>query len=79
AKQIALAVEVKRELISKYPSQEGRVHQLVDLLMRKIDNLRIYTLSDYLMTLYLIAKEFNEFEKLIPPIEVVEELLKEGD
>ena len=70
---------LKADLMKKYPDRAERINQLTDLLVSKTYNLRVYTLSDYIFSLHLASKEFEEFEKLIPTPEVVEELIKEGE
>jgi len=77
-KQLALLLELKKELILKYPGRRERIEYIVDLLAMKLHNLRIYTLSDYVFTLYLASKEFAEFERLIDT-EEIEKLLESED
>jgi hypothetical protein len=49
------------------------------LLINKLRNLRVFTLTDYLAVLYNASKEFPELEALMPSSKTVEELLKSGD
>ena len=76
---IARAIELKRQLVEKYPEKRERVEHIIDLLINKLRNLRVFTLTDYLAVLYDASKEFPEFEALIPSSKTVEELLKSGD
>jgi len=66
-------------LLQKYPDKRERIEELTDLLIHKTQNLRTFTLSDYIHTLYLASREFPEFEKIIPPADVIEELLRDED
>lgn len=72
-------LSLKKELLQKYPERSERIEQLTELLIHKTQNLRIFTLSDYIHTLYLASKEFPEFEKIMPSANVVEELLRDED
>jgi hypothetical protein len=78
-KYMAKLLELRQQLLEKYPSKRDRVEHVVDTLMTKLYNLRTFTLPDYIFTLYLASKEFKELEALIPPKEEVEELLKSGE
>jgi hypothetical protein len=79
AKYMAILLELKEELEQRYPDRAQRVDYVVDVLMNKLENLRTYTLSDYLHTLYLASKEFKEFRRMIPPKEEIEQLLRGGE
>ncbi|MEM4436144.1 MAG: hypothetical protein QXO22_04195 [Thermosphaera sp.] len=78
ALSLAKLVTLSKKLKEKYPEKSDRVDYIVNLLARKLQNLRKYTLSDYLFTLYLAMSEFSEFAELMPSEEEVEELLKEA-
>lgn len=54
------------------------MNYVTDLLVGKTQNLRAFTLTDYLAKLYHASKEFPEVEQLFPSESEVEELLK-GD
>jgi len=79
SKYLTKLLNIKDELLSKYPDKSEKVQYLIDVLVVKLQRLRLYTLADYLFTLYQASKEFKEFEKLIPTQEEVDELLKGGD
>jgi DNA gyrase/topoisomerase IV subunit A len=76
---IARAIELKKQLVEKYPEKRERVEYIIDLLINKLRNLRVFTLTDYLATLHHAAKEFREIEQIIPSEQEVEELLKGGE
>jgi hypothetical protein len=76
AKYLAKLLNLKKQLLEKYPEKRERVEYIVDLLASKLENLRTFTLTDYLFTLHLAAKEIPEIEQLIPPSEEVEELIE---
>jgi len=78
-KYLAKLLQIKRELLDKYPEKRERIEHIVDVIMNKLYHLRTFTLPDYLHTLYLAVKEFRELEELIPPSEEIEELLEGGD
>ena len=79
ARSLTRLVEIKRELLEKYPDRSERINYIVDLLAVKLDNLRTYTLTDYIFTLYQASKEFKELEQLIPSYQETDELLKDGE
>jgi hypothetical protein len=79
AKYLAKLLNLKKQLVEKYPERAQRVEYITDILVAKLDNLRVFTLTDYLATLYHATKEFKEIEELIPPAEEIEELLRVGE
>jgi len=79
SKQLAKLMEIKKQLTEKYPEKNERIRYIVDMLVHKLYNLRVYTLTDYLHTLYLATREFAEFEQLIPSPDEVEELLRSAE
>ena len=79
ARSMARLVEIKRELLSKYPDKAERVNYIVDLIATKLENLRTFALTDYIATLYHASKEFAEFEQLIPSSKEIDELLKSSE
>ncbi|MEM3974900.1 MAG: hypothetical protein QXM43_05680 [Desulfurococcaceae archaeon] len=79
ALSLAKLISIARQLREKYPDRRERVDYIVDILATKLQNLRTFTLTDYIFTVYQAAKEFKEFEELIPDPKVVEELLEEGE
>jgi len=79
AKYLAKLLNLKRQLLEKYPDRAQRVEFIIDLLVSKLENLRTFTLTDYMTTLYYASKEFREIEALIPPAEEVEELLERSE
>jgi len=72
-------LELKDELLSKYPEKSGRISYLTDVLMNKLRGLRTSDISDYIYTVYQCQKEFEEFKKLQPSSEEVDELLEEDE
>jgi hypothetical protein len=79
ARSLARLIEIKRQLLEKYPDRSERVNYITDLLATKLENLRTYTLTDFIFTLYQASKEFKEFEKLMPSLQEVDELLKSSE
>jgi hypothetical protein len=79
AKYMAILLNLRKELLERYPDRAQRIEFIVDVLGNKLSNLRVYTLSDYLRTLQLATKEFRELEELVPDPSEVEELLREGE
>jgi hypothetical protein len=79
AKYLAKLLNLKKQLLEKYPERRDRVEHVVDVLAAKLEHLRVYTLPDYLFTLHLAAKEFREIEELVPSEQEVEELLERED
>ena len=79
AKYLARLLNLKKQLLEKYPDRAQRVEYVVDVLVAKLENLRVFTLTDYLATLHHAAKEFREIEQLIPSEQEVEELLERGE
>jgi hypothetical protein len=75
-KYLVKLLNLKKQLLEKYPDKAQRVEYVVDLLVTKLENLRTFTLTDYIATLYHASKEFKELEALIPAEEEVNELLK---
>jgi len=74
--QLAKLHELRKRLLEKYPGKHERIEYLVSMLENKLDNLRVYSLYNYLRTITLAAKEFREFMELIPDEKTIEELLK---
>ena len=79
ARSLARLVELKKELLEKYPDKADRINYIADLIATKLENLRTFTLTDYIFTVYQASKEFAEFEQLIPRSKEVEELLKSSE
>jgi hypothetical protein len=75
ARSLAKLIEIKRQLLEKYPDRSERVNYIIDLLATKLENLRTFTLTDYIFTLYQASKEFKELEQLIPSVQEINELL----
>jgi hypothetical protein len=72
-------INLKRELVGKYPNKRDRVEYITDILMNKLEHLRTYTLPDYIRTIHLACKEFGEFEALIPSEEEVDDLIRDEE
>ena len=79
AKYMAKLLNLKKQLVEKYPERAQRVEYITDILVAKLENLRVFTLTDYLATLHHATKEFKELEELIPSSQEIEELLERGD
>ena len=79
ARSLTRLIEIKRELLEKYPDRSDRINYIIDLLATKLENLRTYTLTDYIFTLYQASKEFKELERLIPGTRETDELLKSSE
>ena len=75
-KYLAKLLNLKKQLLEKYPDRAERINYIVDLLVTKLENLRTFTLTDYLATLYHASKEFKEIEQLIPTEKEINELLR---
>jgi hypothetical protein len=67
-------LNMKRQLIEKYPERKERAEYIVDVLVAKLEQLRTFTLPDYLATLYSATKEFPELEALVPTEQEIQEL-----
>lgn len=70
---------IAKKLKEKYPDRVERIDRIVDMLATKLQQLRTFTLTDYLFTVYQVSKEFAEFAELVPDEETVRELLKGDD
>ena len=77
AKYLTKLLNLKKQLVEKYPEKSGRVEYIVDILVAKLEHLRTFTLTDYIATIYHASKEFKEFEQIIPSEQEIEELLLE--
>ncbi|MEM1694068.1 MAG: hypothetical protein QXH21_07315 [Ignisphaera sp.] len=79
ALSLAKLMSLSKKLKEKYPERVDRIEYITFELASKLQNLRTYTLTDYLFTLYLASREFHEFSELIPDEKTVEELLSESE
>jgi hypothetical protein len=79
AKYMARLLNLRKQLLERYPDKAQRVEYVIDILGSKLSSLRIYTLADYLRTVQLAIKEFPELEELVPPKEEIEQLLRGGE
>jgi len=70
-------MSLAKKLKEKYPERIDRIEYIVFELVSKLQNLRTYTLTDYLFTLYLALREFQEFVELMPDEKTVMELFEE--
>ena len=77
-KYLALLLNLKKQLLEKYPERRDRVEYVLDRLANKLRNLRIFTLSDYMAMLYDYTKEFPELQPLIPSEQEINALLSKG-
>jgi hypothetical protein len=78
AHQVALLMDLKKKLTEKYPDKKQRIEALTHLLLIKLEDLRTYTLSNYMLTLAHATKEFQEFEEIMPSPQQIEELIKKA-
>jgi hypothetical protein len=78
AKHMSMLIQLKDELMQRYPEKADRVELIIDILMNKLYALKSHSLADYLHTLHLATKEFKEFSKMMPSSEEIEEILKEA-
>ncbi|MEM1842233.1 MAG: hypothetical protein QXL19_07640 [Ignisphaera sp.] len=79
ALSLSKLMSLSKKLKEKYPNRQERVDYIVDVLATKLQNLRTYSLTDYLFTVYLASREFKEFEELIPDEQTVKSLLEEDE
>jgi hypothetical protein len=79
AKYMARLLNLRRQLLERYPDRAQRIEYIVDVLSSKLQTLSVYTLGDYLHTVHLATREFPEFEELIPSEGEVELLLEWGE
>ncbi|MEM4535316.1 MAG: hypothetical protein QW764_04680 [Desulfurococcaceae archaeon] len=79
AMSLTKLMSLAKKLKEKYPERADRIEYIVFELAEKIQNLRTYSLTDYLFTLYLASREFEEFAELIPDEKTVEELLRDEE
>ncbi|MEM2863358.1 MAG: hypothetical protein QXW20_07610 [Ignisphaera sp.] len=77
AMSLARLMSLAKKLKEKYPERADRIEYIVFELASKLQNLRTYTLTDYLFTLYLASQEFQEFVELMPDEKTVMELFEE--
>jgi len=78
AKYIVILLNMKKQLLEKYPDRSERVQYICDLLAMKLRNLRIFTLSDYIASLYDAVKEFPELQTMVPSGQEIDGLLAEA-
>ena len=72
AVQIARLTQLKQQF-----ADNQRIAEIIDIyLIPKLQHLRAMDLADYIFTLYLASREFSIFEDLIPPEEVVDQLIE---
>jgi hypothetical protein len=77
AKYMSMLMQLKNELLQKYPDKADRIEYIVETLMHKLYALKSHSLTDYIHTVYLASKEFPEFSKMMPKEEEIEEILEE--
>jgi len=79
AKYIVVLLNLKKQLAEKYPEKRDRVEYVMDRLALKLRNLRVFTLSDYIASLYDAVKEFPELHALVPSEHEINSLLSGGE
>ncbi|MEM1928325.1 MAG: hypothetical protein QXS85_06310 [Acidilobaceae archaeon] len=73
---LARLEELRKSLKQRYPDRADRVDYIVDLLAVKLMFLSdIHGLSDYVFTVHLASREFEEFVELLPSEDELRELL----
>jgi hypothetical protein len=72
---MSMLASLEEELVGKYPEKGERIRQIAGYLAGKLHSLRVYTLNDYLFNIYLASREFQEFTRLMPKPEEVDEVL----
>jgi len=77
SKYMSMLVQLKQELVQKYPERADRIELIIDTLMNKLHALKTHSFTEYIHSVYLASKEFAEFSKMIPSQKEVEELLEE--
>jgi hypothetical protein len=75
ARYLAKLLNLRKQLLERYPDRAQRIEYIVDVLSSKLQTLSVYALADYLFTIHLASREFPEFEELIPSEGEVEQLL----
>ena len=76
AKYLTKLLNLRKQLLEKYPEKTQRIEYVVSVLAAKLEHLRTFTLPDYLVTIYQSMKEFKEFEELMPSEEEIKRLLE---
>lgn len=76
AKQLATLINLKKVLLEKYPAKADLVEEAINKLVVKVEALRVFTLSDYLSTVYRYAVIFPELLALVPSPEEIKKLLE---
>jgi hypothetical protein len=71
ARYMARLLDLRKQLLEKYPDKRGEVESVVDKLMSKLQILRARWIPDYIFSVYQYAKEFPELEALIPSEEEI--------
>jgi hypothetical protein len=66
AKYLSRLMMLRKELKAKYPEKADRIETIVFEIAPKLANLRRHALTDYLFTITLACREFNEFCQLVP-------------
>ena len=77
-KYIVVLLNIKKQLLEKYPERRDQVEYVVDRLANKLRNLRTFTLSDYIASLYDAVKIFPELQPLVPSEQEINALLAKG-
>ena len=75
AKYLTKLLNLRKQLLEKYPEKTQKIEYMVSMLVAKLEHLRTYTLSDYVATIYQAIREFKEFEELVPSEDEIRKLL----
>jgi hypothetical protein len=79
AKYLTKLLNLRKQLLEKYPEKTQKIEYIVNMLVSKLEHLRTFTLSDYVATIYQAIREFKEFEELVPSEEEIKRLLEKKE
>jgi len=79
AKYLTKLLNLRKQLIEKYPEKKERIEYIISILVAKLEHLRTFTLSDYLSSIYHATREFKELEELIPSEDEIKKLLERDE
>jgi hypothetical protein len=79
AKYLIKLLNLRKQLLEKYPEKREQIEYIVSILVAKLEHLRTFTLTDYIATVYHATKEFKELEELTPSEEEIKKLLERDE
>jgi hypothetical protein len=77
ARYMSRLMSLRKELNKRYSEKTDRVETIIFEIAPKLANLRRHMLTDYLFTVTLACKEFQELCSLIPSEQEIKQLYKE--